>query len=135
VTLESEVKTARYNQREKKADAFGRLIVVRRLRPSERMKLSGMLSSFGNSGETVTSPDGTKIEVPNIMVMSIAASVCELTDEQGVYAAIPFPASLGELMAIYDRLDIEGMTAATEANAVLIGGSQLPVTTLDDAKN
>ena len=40
MSTESEVKLARYKTVEKEADAFGRLIGVRRLKPSEQTRLA-----------------------------------------------------------------------------------------------
>ncbi len=46
---ESEIKIARYQTVEKEADGFGRLIGVRRLKPSEQTKLAGMTADLTGS--------------------------------------------------------------------------------------
>ncbi|WP_152535809.1 hypothetical protein [Bradyrhizobium sp. Ai1a-2] len=102
-------RVARYAQREREADALGRLIEVRRLKPSERIKLEGFLSDLTGviEGEGT---DGTKISMPRWVTMLPVASVSKIDDVH-----VAFPRSRGELDAILDRLDDEGMSAATAA--------------------
>jgi hypothetical protein len=128
MTTESEVKLARYNTIEKEADKFGRVIGVRRLKPSEQTKVAGMASDLTGSDE-VTAPDGTKVQVPHRMPLLLASAVCMIDD-----ARIPFPRSRGELDAIYDRLDVEGLTAAGAAMTRLSAaeGVEDPI---EEAKN
>jgi hypothetical protein len=127
MTTESEAKLARYGTVEKEADAFGRVIGVRRLKPSEQTKVAGMTSDVSGSDEIIT-PGGVKIMVPHRMPLSIAAAVCLIDDVR-----IPFPKSRGELDAIYDRLDAEGLTAAGAALVRL--SDDEPEKPLDEAKN
>lgn len=115
MTTETEAKLARYSQIEKMADGFGRLIGVRRLKPSEQTKLAGMTTEL-TGHDDFPKPDGTVIMIPHRMPLMIAASVC-LIDE----AHIPFPRNRPELDAIYDRLDVEGIEAAGRAFAKLTG--------------
>jgi hypothetical protein len=109
MTTESEAKLARYSATENEVDGFGRVIVVRRLRPSEQTKLAGMTAELTGSDE-VTKPDGTKITIPHRTPLVIAASVSKIDESH-----IPFPRNRSELDAIYDRLDVEGLIAATKA--------------------
>lgn len=109
MTTESEAKLARYNTIEKEADDFGRLIGVRRLKPSEQTKVAGMTSDLTGSDE-VAGSENEKVFVPHRLPLLIAAAVC-MIDE----ARIPFPRNRGELDAIYDRLDAEGLAAASRA--------------------
>lgn len=109
MSTESEAKLARYNSVEKEADGFGRVIGVRRLKPSEQTKVSGMCSDLGGSDEVI-GPDGNKMTVPHRMPLLIAAAVCMIDDLR-----VPFPRNRGELDAMYDRLDIEGIQAAGTA--------------------
>lgn len=112
----------------KEADAFARVIGVRRLKPSEQTKLAGMTADLTGSDEA-TGPDGEKVQVSHRLPLLIAASVC-LIDE----IHIPFPRNRGELDAMYDRLDAEGIAAASRGMVRL--SSTLAVTDpIDEAKN
>lgn len=124
---ESQIKLARYSQVEKEADAFGRVIGVRRLKPSEQVKIAGMCADLTGS-EEVMSDDGEKLLIPHRMPLMIAAAVC-LIDE----VRIPFPRSRGELDAIYDRLDSEGLSAASAAIGRL--NPAIDTDPIDEAKN
>lgn len=116
MTTESEVKLARYNTIEKEADAFGRLIGVRRLKPSEQIKVTEYTADL-TSSEEVKGPDGEAYTFTHRMPLIVAASVCMIDD-----ARISFPRSRAELDAIFDRLDSEGLTAASTALARLNEG-------------
>jgi hypothetical protein len=128
MTTESEAKLARYNAIEKEADAFGRVISVRRLKPSEQTKVAGMTADLTGSDE-VMNDQGERVMIQHRMPLMIASAVC-MIDE----ARIPFPRTRGELDAIYDRLDVEGLTAAGKALTRLseVEGAENP---LDSAKN
>lgn len=110
MSTESEVKLARYSQKEKEVDKFDRIIVVRRLKPSERLKVSGMAADNFSGGDKIKNAEGEDYEVPHVLGLIVAASVCQIDEMH-----IPFPRNIGELMAIYDRLDIEGIEAAGKA--------------------
>jgi hypothetical protein len=103
---ESEVKLARYSETAKEADQLGRVISVRRLKPSEQAKVSGMTSELAGYEEMVNEK-GVKVHVPHRMPLMLAASVCMIDENH-----IAFPRNRGELDAIYDRLDVEGLEAA-----------------------
>src|SRR5580692_3470521 len=107
---ESEAKIARYNKIEREADDWGRIIGVRRLRPSEQSKVSGMTADLKGSDEILNPATGEMLNFPHSMRHFLAAAVCELDQ-----SPIPFPRSRGELDAILDRLDNEGLAAATKA--------------------
>jgi hypothetical protein len=127
MTTESEVKLARYSQVEREADTLGRVIGVRRLKPSEQTKVAGYCADLTGS-EEILSDTGEKLLIPHRMPLLIAAAVCEI---DGV--RIPFPRNRGELDAIYDRLDVEGLSAASTAM-----GRLNPVDSsdpIDEAKN
>lgn len=106
---ESEAKLARYSETVKEADEFGRLIGVRRLKPSEQTKIAGMTAELFGYDEMLDST-GDKHQVSHRMPLMLAAAVCMIDD-----ALIPFPRNRGELDAIYDRLDEEGLKAAGKA--------------------
>jgi hypothetical protein len=125
--LQSELILERYKRREKEADKLGRLIVVRKLRPSEQTKIAGMCADLTGADELI-GPNGEKVLVPHRIPLTVAASVCEI---DGVM--IPFPKNRGELDAIYDRLDAEGLAAASAAIARMQGDEV--VSPLDEAKN
>lgn len=132
---ESEIKLARYSEVAKEADDFGRVIGVRRLRPSEQTKIAGYTSELTGYDEQITAK-GEKIQIPHRMPMILAAAVCLIDDSH-----IPFPRSRGELDAIYDRLDVEGIKAAGTAFIKLEGGrrptdeNDVVVGPLDETKN
>jgi hypothetical protein len=54
------------------------------------------------------------VEASHRLVMIVVASVCYISDENGE-VRIPFPRNRGELDAMYDRLDREGLGAAGRA--------------------
>jgi hypothetical protein len=107
----SEEFTARYSKVEREADALGRLIGVRRLRPSQQTKVSEMTPGLSGDDDTTVLDADTGAEVvmktPRRLQMTVAAAVCEIDN-----IPIPFARNRGELDAIYDRLDREGMSAA-----------------------
>lgn len=105
----------RYAKVERETDAFGRVIGVRRLRPSEQLKVQGLTSDLEGDAVLV----GVDQSVPRRMPAIIAASVCEIDG-----APITFPKNRGELDAIIDALDAEGMQAAVNASARIIMGDE-----------
>jgi hypothetical protein len=125
---ESEVKLQRYKTVEKESDDFGRVLGVRRLRPSEQTKLAGMTADLTGSDEAI-GPDGEKVSVSHRLPLMIAASVCMIDEIH-----IEFPRNRGGLDAIYDRLDAEGIAAASRAMVRLSNATAIndPV---DEAKN
>lgn len=88
---------ARYTKVEREADAFGRIIGVHRLKLSQHVMLEEMAPSGKGS-------------------VTLAAMVCEIDQ-----IPIPFPKTRGELNAILDRLDVEGLDAANTAWKRLAG--------------
>ena len=103
-------RAAKYNRVERVADSLGRVIGVRRLKPSQQLRVE---EYAGNLTGTVTMTDdrtGKSIEVPRRFPLMIAASVCEIDE-----VPVPFPKNRAELDSILDRLDDEGMTAVVEA--------------------
>lgn len=129
MSTESEIKLARYKKIERDADDFGRLIGVRRLKPSEQTKAAGFTADLTGSDE-VLDAEGNKILVPHRLPLMIAATVCEIDGDP-----IPFPKNRGELDAIYDRLDVEGIAAAGRAATRLQQGDDVPADPIDAAKN
>jgi hypothetical protein len=126
---EVEFRRARYAKIEHEMDQLGRMIGVRRLKLSERTRLVAMTPDLGGMDE-MQRPDGTVMLAPQRAQYFIVAMVCQIND-----ARIPFPRNRGELDAILDRLDQEGLdAAATAVNRILAeddeGGDQL-----DKAKN
>lgn len=132
MSTESEVILARYKSIEKEADSLGRIIGVRRLKPSEQTKVSGMCADLTGSDEVINEETGEKILIPHRMPLLVAASVCLISDGSGE-TPIPFPRNRSELDAIYDRLDVEGLAAASAAIGRL--NQKTSVATVDDAKN
>lgn len=107
--LHSEIILERYKRREKEADKLGRVIQVRKLRPSEQTKIAGMTADLSGADEMV-GPKGERVLVPHRIPLTVAACVCGIDD-----VMIPFPKTRQELDAIFDRLDAEGLAAASAA--------------------
>jgi hypothetical protein len=128
MSTESEIKIARYKQVEKEADAFGRVIGVRRLRPSEQSKVIGMTPDL--SGGEITdliNDDGQPVIMSHRGPLFVAAAVCDIDDKH-----LPFPKNRAESDWAYDNLDIEGINAAIKAIARL---SQTNVSTAEEIKD
>jgi hypothetical protein len=114
MTLPSEELIARYSKVERQADAFGRLVGVRRLKPAQQQKIVEMTPGLSGEDETTVRDEITGAEmimkIPRRMQLNVAAAVCEIDS-----VPIPFARNRGELDSIYDRLDREGMDAAMQA--------------------
>ena len=128
---ELSLRKARYSHIEREADTLGRIIGVRRLRLSEMARLTAMTPDLGGMDE-VQNPTipGTTMLVQQRAQYVVVAMVCESNG-----AHIPFARSRGELDAIFDRLDIEGMQAAGDAVVRLISEDSAEGTPIDKAKN
>lgn len=129
MSTESEVKLARYSEVAKVADVLGRVIGVRRLKPSEQTKVAGFCPELYGYDE-MTNTKGDTIRIPHRMPLILASSVCMIDDVH-----IPFPRTRGELDAVYDRLDKEGIAAAGEAMIKLNPDLETRETDEDTAKN
>jgi hypothetical protein len=116
----SEEIIGRYARVEREPDALGRLIGVRRLKVSQQTKVSEWTPGLEGvsevqvpetkdpeTGETIPA---RAVEISRRTQMLVAAAVCEIDS-----IAIPFARSRGELDAIADRLDEEGLVAAMVA--------------------
>jgi hypothetical protein len=102
----------RYNRIERAPDKLGRMIGVRRLKPSQQLRIQEMAPGLdGAMSVTAETKDGLQqIEIPRNSPLVIAASVCEIDS-----TPIPFPKNRAELDAVLDRLDTEGLEAAGKA--------------------
>lgn len=102
----------RYNRIERATDKLGRLIGVRRLKPSQQLRIQEMAPGLeGGMSVTMQTSDGEqKVEIPRNSPLIIAASVCEIDS-----TPISFAKTRPELDSILDRLDTEGLAAAGEA--------------------
>ncbi|MCJ2084602.1 hypothetical protein MKK88_01145 [Methylobacterium sp. E-005] len=112
----SEEILARYKKREIETDEFGRAITVRRLRPAEQVTLMRMADT----------------EVAQaINAMTVGAAVCKIDDLD-----YTFPRSVGELDAVLNVLDEEGLAAATKAYIRIQGlNKDAPESVTEAAKN
>jgi hypothetical protein len=109
MTTATEARLARYKQVEREADEFGRIIGVRRLKPSEMGKLTGYTSDIAGFDEH-TREDGTVVKVDRRTPYMVIAMICEV---DGTH--IPFARNRGELDSMYDSMDQEGLVAASKA--------------------
>lgn len=89
-------------------DELGRVIVVRQLEPDEADRIVEYTAGINGYEQY------REGRIPHRLPFMIAASVRMINEEN-----IPFPRNRGELDAIYDRLDIKGLVAATAAYAKL----------------
>lgn len=122
MSTETEIRLQRYRQIEREGDEFGRVIGVRRLKPSEQTRAAGFTADVTGADKFI-GPNGQEMFIPHRMPLLVAAAVCEIDQ-----IPIPFPRSRAELDAIYDRLDEEGLAAASKALA------RLQSVAVDDAK-
>jgi len=132
VALTEKEAKARYDHREKEADILGRIITVRMLRPSETTRIIGMTPELAGF-EARPPRDGDSSAVLAMSYrwpLMLTANVCDIDG-----AFIPFPKNRGELDAMYDRLDTEGLFAAGKALNRLYDAVQPLLPTLDEAKN
>jgi hypothetical protein len=128
---ELELRRARYSHIEREADAMGRIIGVRRIKLSEITRLTAMTPDLGGMDE-IQNPDqpGATMLVQQRSQYIIVAMVCEINN-----AHIPFARNRGELDAIMDRLDREGMEAAGIAAMRLMAEDATEGTPIERAKN
>lgn len=115
----SEVYTSRYRKIERETDKFGRLIGVKRLEPAQQMKLIGMTTDLTGSSTMTDAETGKEFNIPDRAPFMIAAAVCEIDGNP-----VTFPKSRGELDAIFNRLDNEGVEAAATALGRIMPGDE-----------
>lgn len=105
----------RYARVEREADAIGRIVGVRKLRISQQTRVSEMTPGLEGESEVVMSDESGSpktVRIARRTQMLIAAAVVEI---DGIN--IIFPRSRGDLDAIADKLDEEGLVAAMIAYA------------------
>ena len=121
VTTASEEILQRYRHIEREADSLGRIIGIRRLRPSEQAKIVGMTSDLGGYDLVPNLEDETQkpSRFSQRMPLMMAASVVEI--DGNPYG---FPRNRAELDDMLDRLDAEGMLAIVVA-ATRLGESHI----------
>ena len=103
-------RAAKYNRIERVSDSLGRVIGVRRLKPSQQLKVEEYSSDLTGSQSFVDEDTGKTVEVPRRTILFYAAAVCEIDE-----TPIPFPKNRGELDSVLDMLDDEGLTAVSAA--------------------
>lgn len=113
----SEEIVSRYNRIERQADDLGRMIGVKRLRPSLEVKIRTMAGT-------------DDVDVLNMLMLG--ASVVEIDGNP-----VTFPKNRAELDATIDGLDSEGINAAMKALIVLRHGTDAGTDAEEvaDAKN
>jgi hypothetical protein len=109
----TEARLARYKQVEREADDWGRIIGVRRLKPSEMGKLTSYTTDVAGFDEH-TREDGTVVKVDRRTPYMVIAMICEIDS-----VLIPFARNRAELDSLYDTMDQEGLVAASKAVARL----------------
>ena len=133
----SEEIVSRYAKIERQADSLGRVIGVRRLKPSQQTRIAELTPNLDGESEMKVLDEETGLEktikVSRRFNITIASAVCEIDE-----VAIPFPKTRGELDSIYDRLDKEGIEAAMLAYGKLFpkseGDDEPKGSSEDDAK-
>lgn len=96
----------KYEKITKVADSLGRVIGFRPLKPSEAVRVREMAPALDGMETVVDEATGRRFEIPKAMPLTIAASVREIDGHP-----FAFPRSRGELDAVLDLLDDEGMLA------------------------
>lgn len=132
---EIKARAERYSRVEREADTIGRLIGVRRLKPSEQVQVEEWSPNL-DGYSTEKDEFGNEFSVPRRFRLFVASAVCELDGNP-----VPFPKSRGELNSILNSLDTEGIQAAVKGLVRLNEGDK-PVdvdapklTVADEAKN
>ena len=112
VQTQSEEILQRYRHIEREADSRGRIIGIRRLRPSEQSKIVGLTPDLGGYDLLPNTQDETApaARLSHRMPLLMAASVCEIDGNP-----IAFPRNRAELDSVYDQLDGEGLEAIIAA--------------------
>lgn len=127
----------RYSRVERETDVLGRLIGVHKLKPSQQTKVTEMTPGLDGDADMRVLDEKTgeekTIKVSRRFNMIMAASVCEI---DGV--TFPFAKTRGELDAVYDKLDNEGLEAAMIAYARMFpakeDGEEEASDVMDEAK-
>lgn len=101
----------RYRHIEREPDSLGRIIGIRRLRPSEQSKIVGYTPDLGGYDLIPSlTDDGKPKQFSHRMPLMMAASVVEI--DGNPYG---FPRNRAELDDMLDRLDAEGLEAIVAA--------------------
>jgi hypothetical protein len=101
---------ASYDRIERASDESGRVIGVKRLKPSQQLRIREMAPGLDGTVTVFDEKSGKLVEVAKITPLIIAASVAEIDQ-----IPVSFPKSRAELDAMIDALDDDGLTAATTA--------------------
>ena len=112
-------RAAKYNRVERVADPRGRVIGVKRLKPSQQLRVEEYSSGLTGSQAFIDEESGQQVEIPRRTILFYAAAVCEIDD-----TPIPFPRNRGELDAMLDTLDDEGLTAVSVALAKMAASAK-----------
>jgi hypothetical protein len=120
----------RYSRIERASDKLGRMIGVRRLKPSQQLRVQEMAPGLDGTIAFTEESSGKSFDIPRNSPLVIAASVCEIDS-----APITFPKSRAELDAVLDRLDAEGLEAAGAALAAFASDGAADTDTKEAAKN
>ena len=96
---------ARYDRVERHADAFGRVIGVKRLKPAQQIHIEEMAPGLTGDNDIQTTEGGT-ISIPRRAPLILAASAVEIDG-----SPLVFPKTRAELDARLDMLDAEGLEA------------------------
>jgi hypothetical protein len=112
-------KRASLNEIVRVTDVLGRLIGVKRLKPSQQLKIEEMSPNLsGMTDILVDAETGKTAQVPKRMPLIFAASVCEIDQRP-----LTFPKNRGELDSVLDMLDEEGIAAVADAFGKIIAKS------------
>ena len=123
-------RAARYQQKEKVADKWGRILSIQRLKQSQMEKIQGFTSDLQGVTKVMNPDTGEESSIPRNWRLILAAHVREIDENP-----LPFPRNREELDAILDRLDEEGMEAAATAFSKLMTTVEPPADVVEEAKN
>ena len=107
---EIQARQAKYNRIERVTDSLGRTIGVRRLKPSQQIRIQELAPGLEGTTTVVDEKTGKTFDIPKSSPLIFAASVAEVDG-----SPFTFPKTRGELDAVLDMLDDEGLAAVVEA--------------------
>ena len=108
-SAEIAAKRAEFDKVEHVVDTFGRDIGVKRLRPSQQLKIEELAGALTGTTTIMDDNSGKTFEVPRRMPLILASSVASVDGNP-----VPFPKSRVEIDSVLDMLMDEGLTAVME---------------------
>lgn len=105
---------ARYDRVERVVDELGRTVGVKRLKPSQQVRIQELAPGLEGTTKVTDDASGKTFDVPRASPLIMAAAVVEIDG-----SPVPFPKTRAELDAVLDMLDQEGLQAIATALTTL----------------